>query len=139
MLILVHRKELLEQVYTALGEKCFKNRSGSKVVPKDFDYYVGMVESTHNRMEQLPEFGLVIIDEAHIGNFNKLLFFKQDVKILGVSATPTSSNYTPLSDLYKTLIQPTSIKSLINNNHLVDCKTWVFEEDAVNQDPKNGT
>ncbi len=137
VLILVHRKELLEQAYTALGEKCFKIVAGSKVIPNDFDYYVGMIESTHNRMERLPEFGLVIIDEAHIGNFNKLLFFKQDVKILGVSATPTSSNYTPLSDLYKSLIQPISIKDLINQKYLVDCTTWVFKEDVVAQESQN--
>lgn len=137
VLILVHRKELLEQASNSLGERCFKIKSGVKVIPKDFDYYVGMVESTHNRMERLPEFGLVIIDEAHIGNFNKLLFFKQDVKILGVSATPTSSNYTPLSDLYKSLIQPISIKDLINQKYLVDCTTWVFKEDVVAQESQN--
>ena len=40
------------------------------------DYYVGMVETVNRRIDKLPAFGLIIIDEAHIGNFNKLPFFR---------------------------------------------------------------
>ena len=69
--------------------------------------------------KNLPAFGLIIIDEAHISNFNKLPFYDEDIKIVGVSTTPTSSNEIKLSEKYKDLIIPTSIKHLIENNYLV--------------------
>lgn len=132
VLILVHRKELLQQAYESLGERCFKIEAGIREIPKTFDYYVGMVETTHNRFDRLPDFGLVIIDEAHIGNFNKLEFFEdQDVKILGVSATPTSANQVRLSDLYKNLIEPTTISNLIDDGFLLDCECWGFASEDV--------
>lgn len=138
VLILVHRKELLEQTYKSLGQRCFKIEAGVNKIPDNFDYYVGMVETTHNRFDYLPKFGLVIIDEAHIGNFNKLDFFKEeDVNILGVSATPTSQNETKLSDLYKNLIEPTSIKKLIKSGFLVDAECWSFASESVEENSRN--
>src|SRR5690625_2161510 len=81
VLILVHRKELLDQTYRSLGERCFKIEAGVDSIPNSFDYYVGMVETVNNRMNKMPEIGLVIIDEAHIGNFNKLDFFENEDEI----------------------------------------------------------
>lgn len=138
VLILVHRKELLEQTFNSLGERCFKIEAGVHKIPNTFDYYVGMVETVYNREKILPDFGLVIIDEAHIGNFNKLGFFeKEDVKILGVSATPTSSNMIPLSELYKNLIEPITINKLIKRGFLVNADCWSFaSEDVANNSKK---
>jgi len=132
VLILVHRKELLKQAYESLGERCFKIEAGIKNINPNYDYYVGMVETVNRRIDKLPAFGLIIIDEAHIGNFNKLPFFDdEDIKIVGVSATPTSSNEIKLSEKYKDLIIPTSIKHLIENNYLVPSDTYAFEGENV--------
>ena len=60
----------------------------------------GIVETVNRRIDKLPAFGLIIIDEAHIGNFNKLPFFNdENVKIVGVSATPFSN--TPNMSCHK--------------------------------------
>ena len=132
VLILVHRKELLKQAYESLGERCFKIEAKIKNINPNYDYYVGMVETVNRRIQKLPEFGLIIIDEAHIGNFNKLDFFKNEsIKIVGVSATPSSSNKISLSDMYKKIIIPTSISFLIKNNYLVDAHTYSFEEQNI--------
>jgi len=138
VLILVHRKELLDQTYRSLGERCFKIEAGVDSIPNSFDYYVGMVETVNNRMNKMPEIGLVIIDEAHIGNFNKLDFFEnEDVKILGVSATPTSSNYIPLSSLYKNLVTPITIRNLISRGFLVPANCWSYASESIEENSKS--
>lgn len=138
VLIVVHRVELLEQAGKSLGGKCFKIVAGTKNIPNTFDYYVAMVETLNNRISLLPEdLGLVIIDEAHIGNFNKLPFFDiPNLKVLGVSATPKSSNEIKLADRYKNIIIPTSISHLIKNNYLVDAECWGFENEEVEEEAK---
>jgi superfamily II DNA or RNA helicase len=130
VLIVVHRTELLNQAFNSLGERCFRIEKGAKVVPHDFDYYVAMVETLNKRLDLLPNFGLVIIDECHIGNFKKLPFFeKQGTKVVGVTATPVSEK--PLEPFYKTLIQPIEVSELINQKYLVNCDVYGFASDLV--------
>jgi superfamily II DNA or RNA helicase len=130
VLIVVHRKELLNQAFNSLGERCFKIEKGIKVIPHDYDYYVAMVETVNKRLHLLPHFGLVIIDECHIGNFKKLPFFEAEkTKVVGVTATPVSEN--PLLPMYKQLIQPIEISDLINRNFLVNSEVYGFASDLV--------
>ena len=132
VLILVHRQELLKQASDALGHKCFKIEKGVKHIPRFYDYYVGMVETVNRRLDKLPEFGLVIIDEAHIGNFHKLPFFENETtKVVGVTATPI--NKKPLSKYFHELIMPITISQLINQNHLVNCDVYAFASDLVDK------
>ena len=60
--------------------------------------------------------GLVIIDEAHYNSFTKLFKFFEKSFILGVTATPLSSNINlPMKDNYNELIVGETIHSLIAN------------------------
>lgn len=130
VLILVHRNELLQQAKNSLGERCFLIEAGIKSIPGDYAYYVGMVETVNKRIKILPKFGLVIIDECHIGNFKKMPFFEQEYcKVLGVTATPI--NEYPLANYYAELLQPVTITDLIDNNHLLDCDAYGFASDLV--------
>lgn len=130
VLILVHRSELLEQAKKSLGEKAFAIEKGVKVIPSDFDYYVGMVETLNRRLDKLPEFGLVIIDECHIGNFKKMPFFTDEkTKVVGVTATPI--NDEPLANYYQKMIMPTTIDNLINNKYLLNCDVYGVASDLV--------
>jgi superfamily II DNA or RNA helicase len=131
VLILVHRIELLQQAKRALGELCFCIEAGIKKIPHNFNYYIGMVETTYKRIEKLPEFGLVIIDECHFQNFKKLPFFGDDhnCKVLGVTATPTS--LMPLAQYYDELILGPTVEELIKENYLVDCLPYGFASDLV--------
>lgn len=130
VLIVVHRTELLNQAYNSLGERCFRIEAGVKNIPHDFDYYVAMVETINRRIDLLPKFGLVIIDECHIGNFKKLPFFENEkIKVVGVTATPVSEN--PLEPFYKTLIQPIELSELIEQKFLLNCDVYGFASDLV--------
>lgn len=130
VLIVVHRQELLEQAYLSLGERALKVERGLKKIPHDYDYYIAMVETLNRRLNYLPKFGMVIIDEAHIGNFKKLPFFDlQNTKVVGVSATPTAK--TPLKKLFHEIIMPTTIRELIDNKFLLNCKVYGFASDLV--------
>jgi superfamily II DNA or RNA helicase len=130
VLILVHREELLNQAYESLGEKCFKIEKGIKSIDFNFDFYVGMVETVNRRFNNMPDFGLVIIDECHIGNFKKMPYFtNKGTKVLGVTATPLGS--APLSNQYDKLLIPVQIPDLIRNNFLVDCNVYGFASDLV--------
>lgn len=132
VLILVHREELLQQAYDSLGERCFRIEKGIKQIPSDFDFYVGMVETVNRRLSKIPDFGLVIIDEAHIGNFAKMPFFEnQNIKVVGVTATPIAKK--PLANYYNELITPITIKKLIDNKYLVDCDVYAFASDLVDK------
>src|SRR5690606_23493023 len=57
------------------------------------DIYIGMEMTLHNRIKKNPNFlkdvGLVIIDECHLGNFDKHVSNFKTQKILGFTATPT--------------------------------------------------
>lgn len=132
VLILVHRQELLQQAYESLGTMCFKIEKGVKQIPSYYNYYVGMVETVNRRLGMLPEYGLVIIDEAHIGNFSKMPYFNDSrCQVLGVTATPISER--PLIANYEKLIIPITISDLIASKHLVNCDVFGFASDLVNK------
>jgi superfamily II DNA or RNA helicase len=132
VLIVVHRQELLQQAFLSLGERCFKIEKGIKVIPHDYDFYVAMVETLNRRIDKLPNFGLVIIDEAHIGNFRKLPFFEiNETKVVGVSATPVAEK--PLAEYFHNLIMPTNIPYLIENKYLLNCEVYGFASDLVSK------
>ena len=117
-LILVHREELLHQAARAaksiLGfEPCLITSDTSRFWISRC--YIGMVESTLPRLHMINHPSLIIIDECHIQNFNKVHRTFPNTKILGFSATPQSvSKKEPLKNYYETIVTGPSIKDLIN-------------------------
>jgi superfamily II DNA or RNA helicase len=128
VLILVHRMELLNQAVKTIerntGLKAVGIVAGMKSIP-DAEVYVAMVETTHRRLDKLPDFGLIIIDESHIGNFTKLIEHFNDKYIIGFTATPIASKKDkPLIKYFKNIVCGVSIGELINDGHL--CKAYTF-------------
>lgn len=122
VLILVHRKELLQQtrrtLYNNFGIVSHAIVAGVKHVPYS-QVYVGMVESVTKRIQKLPKIGLLIIDEAHIANFNKVHDFFPESLIIGFTATPISSNKKkPLKDFYDEIVCGVDIPELIEKGFL---------------------
>ncbi|MGB5318423.1 DEAD/DEAH box helicase family protein, partial [Eudoraea sp.] len=123
VVVLTHRIELSNQTSRMLLGFGVKNKIINSEV-KDFKdqdefmCFVAMVETLNNRLQEdlieLHNVGLVIIDEAHYNSFRKLFKFFEKSNILGVTATPLSSNIKlPMKDNYSKLIVGESIESLI--------------------------
>lgn len=91
-----------------------------------------MVETLNNRLNDgklnLEDIGLVIIDEAHYNSFRKLFKFFDNCFILGVTATPLSSNIKlPMKDNYKELIVGDNISTLIKNGFLASAEIYNYD------------
>ena len=127
VLIMTHRIELCKQTSSMLSEFGVTNKViDSKANLDDqgqYSCFVAMVETLNNRLNDnkldISDIGLVIIDEAHYNSFTKLFKFFEKSFILGVTATPLSSNINlPMKDNYDELIVGESIEQLINNKFL---------------------
>lgn len=133
VLILVHRKELLQQTrrtaYNAFKLDCQAIIAGMKYIPPA-DIYVGMVETVDrlikkNGKKVFGDIGLVIIDECHVANFNKMHEHFLSEMIIGFSATPlSSSKKRPLNMFYDDIVCGIDIPQLILEKHLCQNITW---------------
>jgi superfamily II DNA or RNA helicase len=106
--ILTHRRELLSQA----------GRLNSCDVL--------MVETLNNAIKRgldLGQYDLLVIDEAHIGNFRKVLK-GFDGFVIGATATPVSN--PPLKEQYNAIVCPVGIETLINDKWLAVPKTYAM-------------
>ena len=135
VVVLTHRIELCNQTSKVLSDFGVLNKVvNSKASLDDQDEYscfVAMVETLNNRLLDdkldISDVGLVIIDEAHYNSFTKLLKFFSSSFILGVTATPLSSNINlPMTDNYDELIVGESISELIKNNFLARANLYTY-------------
>ncbi len=136
VLILTHRIELCKQTSNMLSEFGVVNKiidSNVKEVTNadNFDCYVAMVETLNNRIKEnkveIHDIGLVIVDEAHYNSFRKLFKYFENCFILGVTATPLSSNINlPMHEIYNDLIVGEKISALIEKGFLAKATTYVY-------------
>ena len=135
VVVLTHRVELCKQTATTLtGFGVVNKVIDSKANLDDqeeYSCYVAMVETLNNRLNEdklnISDVGLVIIDEAHYNSFTKLFKFFEKSFILGVTATPLSSNVKlPMSDNYNDIIVGESIESLIENEFLAKAENFSY-------------
>ncbi|RVT72760.1 DEAD/DEAH box helicase [Flavobacterium sufflavum] len=137
VVVLTHRIELCKQTSKMLKGFGVKNKiinSKVKDLPDQNEYscFVAMVETLKNRINDekliLDNIGLVIIDEAHYNSFRKLLNSFANAFILGVTATPLSSNIKlPMNQSYDELIVGDTISSLIENGFLAKATTYSYD------------
>ena len=137
VMILTHRIELCKQTSGMLTEFNVRNKvidSNVKTLPEDnpFMCYVAMVETLNNRLNDevvdVDDVGLVIIDEAHYNSFTKLFKYFEKSTILGVTATPLSSNMKlPMKDNYEHLIVGESIPNLIRKGFLANPLVFSYD------------
>lgn len=135
VLVMTHRIELCKQTSKMLTEFGVLNKViDSKANLDDqqkYSCFVAMVETLNNRLNEdkldISDVGLVIIDEAHYNSFTKLFKFFESSFMLGVTATPLSSNIKlPMHNNYDELIVGESIKSLIDNNFLAKADMYTY-------------
>ncbi|WP_299534101.1 DEAD/DEAH box helicase family protein [Ulvibacterium sp.] len=137
VVVLTHRIELSLQTSRMLTGFGVKNKIINSEVKEfsDQDEYmcfVAMVETLNNRLQEekveIKNIGLVIIDEAHYNSFRKLFKYFEQSTILGVTATPLSSNIKlPMKDHYQKLIVGESIASLIEKKFLARANLYHYD------------
>ena len=137
VVVLTHRKELCSQTSKALQKVGIKSKiidSSVKIIRRNklVQCYVAMVETLHNRLEEgkmdTQDIGLVIIDEAHHNSFQKLLDKFENAVVIGVTATPLSSDANfPMKKTYKELVLGEDIQALIQSGFLARPKIIEYE------------
>ena len=137
VIVLTHRIELCKQTSAALKTTGIRNKiinsAVKRITRKDqYDCYVAMIETLKNRIEagqvDANKFRLVIIDEAHHNSFYKLLNEFENATIIGVTATPLSSDSDlPMNKSYDELIVGESITELIDQGFLAKPTTWRYD------------
>ena len=107
VLILTHRRELLEQTTALLREH-------------DINARVAMILTEANHLGEHGQPALVITDEAHLSmsdSWQKVLDY-YDCPTVGVTATPIRLDGKPLGQTYTSLVQGVSVKWLIEHHRL---------------------
>jgi superfamily II DNA or RNA helicase len=137
VVILTHRIELCKQTSKMLRSFNVRNKIINSKVKElhdqgEYDCFVAMVETLNNRLQdeklELEDIGLVIIDEAHYNSFRKLFKYFEHCFLLGVTATPLSSNFKlPMKDNYRELIVGDSINSLVEKGFLAKAVTHTYD------------
>lgn len=136
VLVMTHRVELCNQTSTMLTNFGVTNKVVNSKANLDdqaeYSCFVAMVETLNNRLNDnmldISDVGLVIIDEAHYNSFTKLFKFFEKSFILGVTATPLSSNKElPMKDNYDELITGETIENLIENEFLARAETYAYD------------
>ncbi len=137
VVVLTHRIELSMQTSKMLTSFGVNNKIINSEVKElkdqdEFACFVAMVETLNNRLQEekveINNIGLVIIDEAHYNSFRKLFKYFENAVILGVTATPLSSNIKlPMKDNYQKLIVGESIQSLIDKKFLAKANMYNYD------------
>ncbi len=137
VVVLTHRIELSLQTSKMLhgfgvNNKIINSDVKELIDQDEYMCFVAMVETLNNRLQEekveIKNIGLVIIDEAHYNSFRKLFKYFEDAVILGVTATPLSSNIKlPMKDNYKKLIIGESIASLIEKKFLAKANMYNYD------------
>ena len=135
VLVMTHRVELCKQTSNMLTEFGVKNKVVNSTAnlddQNDYMCFVAMVETLNNRLLDdvldVSGVGLVIIDEAHYNSFTKIFKFFSKSFILGVTATPLSSNTKlPMNENYNELIAGETIQALIENEFLAKANMYAY-------------
>lgn len=125
-LILVHRHQLLKQASESLAamgirHDLFKGGSGRHCHLMKEQVMVASIQSYVKYCSKLPEFDLIIIDEAHRScslSYRKVFDSFRGAYFLGVTATPKRLDGQPLGDLYEAMVHGPTTKELIDQGYL---------------------
>lgn len=150
VLILTDREELLKQAGKSIsnfGTNVGFIKAGAKYIDHRKNTFVAMSQTLRNRIS-IPEWrewilediDLVIIDEAHIQEFNYLFVdgILDDKIVLGFTATPQRTGKMRQLGLdYERLIRGAEPKDLINLGYLLNCDLYEFESPSMQGVSKN--
>jgi len=128
VLILVHRKELIDQA----GDKLTKADVKYGIIAASHkesnnNVQVASVQTLINRLNNPNQYDLIIIDEAHhavANSWRKIFdFYKSAIK-LGVTATPMRMTGAGLGEIFDDLIIGSTIPELVEQGYLAEHEVY---------------
>lgn len=130
-LVLTDRLQLLTQATEAIekiGIPVAKIDSKNKYIHPNAKMYVGMVQTFLRRLEKLEHipFQLIVIDEAHMAIFNKILDTWPTTRVIGATATPIGKH---LYKYYTNMVNCIDTPDLVKQGFLTPCRSWQMEDD----------
>ena len=135
----VHRIELLEQF-----RRTFLNQYGievgiinskTKVKRIDLNVHVCMIETGFKRLQKNNNWfgnrvGLIVIDECHNSNFDKIFNYFSNTYTVGLTATPVRlSKDNLLKNIYNDIVTSVNISDLITAGSLSPNRTFAIKND----------
>lgn len=139
VLVLVHRRELIEQVSETLGLKY--NIAHGIILSRFFEQkkiptQIASVQTLIRRLSKWKEkqFDYIIIDEAHHAlaqTYKKIIKEFKSAKILGVTATPYRLNGAPFTSIFQKLVTSHSILEFINDGYLCNYKYYSIPPNSL--------
>jgi superfamily II DNA or RNA helicase len=117
VLFLVHRKELIEQIYNTLK----KFNVNFKLID------LLMVQTAVRRLHKIKEPSVIITDENHhclAKSYTKIYDYFKNSFLIGFTATPIRLNGQALGEIYKYMVKGPEISWLIENNFLSPYKLF---------------
>lgn len=136
--VLTDRTELFKQTIKALGKVGVSVEEISpqkKIIYQDAVIYLAMVETLKRRKHLTINPGLIILDEAHKGNFTSILDQYPNARIIGATATPEGKHFYKY---YHNIVQNIDIPELVESGFLCDCKPWQMQDDFSDLEVKAG-
>lgn len=138
VLILAHRKELIQQISEHLGEK-YRLAHGlimsQNIEQRQFSMQVGSVPTLNRRLTKWEDknFDVIIIDEAHhvkAKSYKKIIDLYPQAKILGVTATPYRLNGAGFRPEFDELIISPSVAEFIKRGYLSEYEYFSIKPDS---------
>ena len=131
VLVLTHRIELFTSTFRHLENRGIVPEVISPQHPNPNPFslvIVAMVETLQKRIKRglqlYPD--LLIIDEAHFGNFTKIIEAFPESYIIGVTATPVGKHF---HKHYTKIVSNADIPYLVENKFLMPCRCYQMEDD----------
>jgi superfamily II DNA or RNA helicase len=148
-LILTHRTELLTQAGGTLDSfGLIPEIVNPKKQKLDFTkfLYVAMTKTVLSRINKegykqwLNDFDLIIIDEAHLQDFNNLFqYINKNTYVIGATATPErKGNQSSLDDFYQDIVNEITITDLIKLGYLAKPNSFGVSVDLSKIKTKSG-
>lgn len=130
VLIITDRIELFKQTYKAL-ERVNIVAQLISAKTKDIDpnalISIAMIETLTRRINKGLELNpkLIVIDEAHMGNFTKIFKHYPDAYVIGATATPVGKHFFIY---YDKIVQCVDVPELVADGYLARCKGYEMRD-----------
>lgn len=135
-LIVAHRRELIRQASAKLTETGVPHGIiAPGFTPSREMTQVGSIQTVGKRLDKMPPFDLIVVDEAHhsiAGQYKQLIDSQPQAKLLGVTATPERLDGKGLGvscgGCFDSLVMGPAIGDLIEQEFLVPSRVFAPAE-----------